>query len=168
MAWILNDIKSIIPSSAPELSPTPAIGDRAPQDSIKLPSGAVLLNFLRHLGPLVCASEIAISLTYSIGCPFCEKTTRDMIKIANEKQDIQFLAVAHATQAEIDSWKKDLHLEVPKNMSILSDPERKIYAAYGVGELDFMSIFGGDVFKKVGELKKQGISKSFIVLPFHC
>lgn len=169
MSWILNDIKSLIPSSAPELSPTPTVGSRAPSEPLKLPGSRSVITMNRHLG-----------------CPFCEKTLREMIEIANKEQDIQFRAVFHATEENIAAYRKELDLHLPNNLTTIADPDREIYAAWGVGELGepmlvhsniarliqsksgLVAIFGGDVMSKVGELRKQGISESSMHLHIDC
>lgn len=81
-----------------------------------------------------------------------------MIPLAETNPSIQFRAVAHAQPAQIEQWKTELKLDLPSNAQIVSDPEREIYAAYGVGQIGLMAIFGGDVMSKVGELRKEGIS----------
>lgn len=84
-----------------------------------------------------------------------------MISLATSNPTIQFRAIAHAQPDQIDQWKSDLKLDLPTNVQILADPERSLYAAYGVGQIGLMAIFGGDVMSKVGELRKEGISTSF-------
>lgn len=52
MAWILNDIQSILPFDTPPTPrPFPEIGASAPSSPLNLPDGQTILAFLRHLGP---------------------------------------------------------------------------------------------------------------------
>jgi len=50
MSWILNDIKSLLPSGAPEPAALPELDSPAPQTSVLLASKPTIVAFLRHLG----------------------------------------------------------------------------------------------------------------------
>lgn len=86
---------------------------------------------------------------------------RQAIQIAAHQPDVHYHLITHAEQHQIDDYVKTTNLpSVPSNVRLVADPSRLIYAAYGVGEIGFTSVFGLGGLKKVGELRKEGISKS--------
>jgi len=57
-----------------------------------------------------------------------------MINVAKQESSFQFYGVAHASEQDISAWSQELHLEqLPSNVTMVSDPDRTIYAAYGIG-----------------------------------
>ena len=97
------------------------------------------------------------------GCPFCELTTRRALESAKEHTDINFIIVMHAQQSDVDEYIDDMDIrqQIPSNVQFLPDPERKIYASFGVGEIGLSKIFSYEGLRKVGELREQGISECF-------
>jgi hypothetical protein len=87
----MNDLRSIIP---PLISPSSQrslkIGNTAP-DAPTLPSDKpAIVAFLRHLG-----------------CPFAEKTFRDLNSFAEKNGDrYQYIAISHGTERDTKDWIK--------------------------------------------------------------
>lgn len=53
---------------------------------------------------------------------------------------------------------EELALQVSENVTLHGDAERRVYAAWGLGELSLLEIINKDIMSQVGELKKQGIA----------
>lgn len=52
----------------------------------------------------------------------------------------------------------ELQLQTPSNVTLHGDAERRVYAAWGLGELHLLEIINKDIIGQVGELKKEGIA----------
>ncbi|GAA95442.1 uncharacterized protein L969DRAFT_299364 [Mixia osmundae IAM 14324] len=151
MSWIWADVKSLLPLQEHEVvRGFPTAGNAAPQtdDLRSTSSNSRIIAFQRHLG-----------------CPFCEKTVRQMIRAAPKKEKVEFIIVSHATQQESDEWLTDLlhrmpH-ERPSNVRIVADPERRLYAKWGVGQLGWAALFNMDTLSKVSQLAKEGIKNTY-------
>jgi hypothetical protein len=108
----MNDLRSLIPPAAPHSERAPLkIGDTAPLQSA-LSDKPAIVAFLRH-----------------IGCPFAEKTFRDLRKFAEKHGDTyQYIAITHGTENDTDDWIKKVGGD--ENMKVISDPDREIYGQW--------------------------------------
>lgn len=53
----------------------------------------------------------------------------------------------------------ELQLDPSDNVKLFGDAERKVYAAYGLGELSLLNVINRDILKEVMEMKnKEGIA----------
>jgi hypothetical protein len=98
-----------------------------------------------------------------LGCPFCEVTIRDALRCAKEWTTINFHVVVHATDEQIVSYLKDLHVELHSNVKMHADPERETYAAWGVGEIGLSAIFKSSALSKAMALRKEGIKNGLTI-----
>lgn len=52
----------------------------------------------------------------------------------------------------------ELGQTVPDNVTLFGDAERRVYPAWGLGELGWGGLVPKNVLKQMGELRKEGIS----------
>ncbi|KAK0526220.1 hypothetical protein OC834_004886 [Tilletia horrida] len=127
--WLPYDLVSILPRTLPSTSAAPSVGSKAPAlegVDFTQSGGPHLVAFVRHCG-----------------CPFAQKEVQLLGKAVKDSGDkVKVVIVQHAEQAAIDNWWKaiegDKHLP---NANIISDPEHKVYAAWGIGSLSFFGLF---------------------------
>ncbi|OJD40221.1 alkyl hydroperoxide reductase subunit c thiol specific antioxidant protein [Diplodia corticola] len=117
---IQQELTSWLFPEAKKTNGVPAIGAKAPS-SERLPiPGAdgrpVVVTFLRHCG-----------------CPFAEKTYRNFHQTACRNPDIRFVAVSHSDDASTDRWLASLSLPPQSNVELLVDPQRDLFALWGLG-----------------------------------
>ncbi|KAI1818672.1 hypothetical protein GGS20DRAFT_22 [Poronia punctata] len=99
-----------------DVPPPPAVGSKAPMHpNLVLPSDKpTIIAFLRHCG-----------------CPFAEKTFKDLTKLSTWYKDINFVAVSHASAEATERWVVDVGGNWDVNVVI--DEERDLYALFGLG-----------------------------------
>ncbi|KAL2043344.1 hypothetical protein N7G274_003650 [Stereocaulon virgatum] len=99
-------------------SPVPTIGAKAPSASnLSLPptdGKPTLISFLRHCG-----------------CPFAEKTFISLRSTASSNPNISCIAISHSDRSSTSKWLESIG--GPGNIRIIVDPERKLYAQWGLG-----------------------------------
>ncbi|KAK4194740.1 hypothetical protein QBC40DRAFT_213009, partial [Triangularia verruculosa] len=96
----------------------PRVGDRAPSlgPTVTFPTEKpVLVVFLR-----VC------------GCPFAEKTFTNLTTFSTTHPEITCIAVTQSPPAETDDWV--ISLGGAWSVTVVPDPELKLYRAWGLGE----------------------------------
>merc|ERR1712225_185716 len=149
LRWILADVESMIPSFgfAGTVKAVPSIGDPVPSSPLPLPKDTnVALLFTRHMG-----------------CPFCEKEIRRVIQLAKEEanKDIRFIIITSVSSYDLERFvlnELGLGPVLPLNVTCFGDAERRVYLAYGLGELSLLNVINKEVMNQVGELRKEGIS----------
>lgn len=91
-SYLPVDIRSLLPrSGVPVACPLPKVGDAAPS----LPSVSwaapgrkgTLVAFVRHCG-----------------CPFAEKETTDLMRIAKAEEGVQVVVIAHSERDIAQAW----------------------------------------------------------------
>jgi hypothetical protein len=143
-------LQSINPfTSSPTTSPLPEIGSTAPTSigGIDLPNGTgtpTLVAFVRHCG-----------------CPFAEKETKLLAEETKKNPDLHVIIIQHSGQAEGEDWFERIGAKAafadPSRYTLVSDPDRKIYADWGIGVLGWGAMVNGGVMEKIKELKTEGI-----------
>ncbi len=124
-------------------SPVPAIGSRAPSTA-KLPLPArdgkpTIIAFLRHCG-----------------CPFAEKTFLALRSTASAHPEISCVAVSHSDQ--ISTSKRLDSIGGAGDVQIIVDPERTLYAQWGLGVSSFWHVLNPWSMWRVYKLgKEEGI-----------
>lgn len=146
----LNAIKSLLPQASPPTSDVPAIGSQPPE-GLNISKGCpTIVAFVRHCG-----------------CPFAAKEVLSLGQQAQKYPNLHVIVVQHSTEPVVKDWFEMIggpaaFGEKVKNLSIVSDPERKIYAAWGVGILGWMGILNmREGFSKLKELSAEGIPSAF-------
>ena len=91
------------------------------------------------------------------------KEIRKLIDLAKkpENASITFVIITHSvsTHALHEFIHNELGLDPSKNVNIFGDAERKVYAAYGLGELSLLNVINKDILKQVMDLKNnEGIA----------
>lgn len=79
-----------------------------------------------------------------------------------ENNQLNFTIVSHSVSShELDEFviKELEQVDLPRNVNLYGDAERRVYKAFGLGELGWGDVINGEVLHKVSELKTQeGIS----------
>lgn len=118
------------PPRAGDPAPTLALSDRELRTAV--------VAFLRHAG-----------------CPFAEATARDMVRAAGEHPDVQWIAITHAPQEATDEWCSAIGMG--PGVLVLADPERSLYATWGVGTTKLGHFAGHRSLRAVASLARRGI-----------
>jgi hypothetical protein len=135
--------------SAVKLGATPAVGEKAPstsQLSFPTPNGKpTIVSFLRHCG---CPCNLTHTVTpcwTADAIPVAEKTFLQLRAIAPAYPDVHFVAVSHSDQAATDRWLAALpepSRNTQPNFQVIVNPERDVYAAWGLGTSSFWHVLG--------------------------
>ncbi|KAK5156077.1 hypothetical protein BJ546DRAFT_835304 [Cryomyces antarcticus] len=108
-----------------ETSPVPEVNTQAPSSGkLDLPHAdgkPTIVTFLRHCG-----------------CPFAEKTFISMRDKAASNPNIHFVAVSHSDQASTKKWIEALG--GAGSVEVIVDPEREIFARWGLGISSFWHV----------------------------
>ncbi|KAL1652027.1 hypothetical protein SLS58_000150 [Diplodia intermedia] len=114
-----QELTSWLSPEAKKTNEAPAIGSKAPSsEQLAIPAAdgrPVVVTFLRHCG-----------------CPFAEKTFRNLREAASRNPDIRFVAVSHSDQAATDRWLDSLG-GGKGSTELLIDAERDLFAQWGLG-----------------------------------
>ena len=133
------NLRTFLPPPATPTALPPAVGAAAPD----LPEGAprdrpVVLAFLRHTG-----------------CPFAEWTARELRKAAEADEEIGWVAISHAPADATAAWAEAVG--GLGAATLLSDPERAYYAAWGLGRSSLGHFAGGRSLAQVARLARTGV-----------
>lgn len=144
-------LQSVLPQSSPTASPLPEIGAPAPAPigTINLSKGngnPTLVAFVRHCG-----------------CPFAEKEVKLLAEQTKKNPKLHVIIVQHSDQTVSEDWFEKVGGKAAfsdaSRVTLVADPKREIYAAWGVGVLGWMSMTNGEVMEGVKSLKeKEGIN----------
>ncbi|KAK6003455.1 hypothetical protein QM012_009226 [Aureobasidium pullulans] len=146
LASYIPAIKSILPQSSPTVAALPEIGDVAPAPvgSIDLTHGngtPTLVAFVRHCG-----------------CPFAEKEVQLLGAESRKHEKLHVVIVQHSDEATSKQWFEDVGgkkaFPDSSRYTIVSDPERKSYAAWGVGSLGWTGMVSSDILDALKTLKE--------------
>jgi hypothetical protein len=114
------------------------LGASAPE----LPGGApvppLVVAFLRHTG-----------------CPFAEWTARELRAAAERHPGVAWVAVSHAPREATDNWAAAVGGLA--GVTLVSDPERRSYAAWGLGRSSLAHFAGRRSLTQVARLAREGI-----------
>jgi hypothetical protein len=131
--------RTFLPARTLELASTPAPGDPAPELPARVESRTpTVVAFLRHTG-----------------CPFAEATLRSLRDAARSRPDLQWVAISHAPAAATERWTAAVG--GAGHVVILSDPERRHYAAWGLGRTSIGHFLGRRSLAAVGRLAREGV-----------
>jgi hypothetical protein len=133
------NLRTFLPPPAVDIAAVPSIGDRAPDlpDGAP-PEGPLVVAFLRHTG-----------------CPFAEWTARELRTAAERDPQIAWVAVSHAPPESTAEWAEAVG-GLP-GVTLLSDPERRSYAAWGLGRSSLSHFAGRRSLTQVAKLARQGV-----------
>ncbi|KAL0489992.1 HTH-type transcriptional regulator y4qH [Acrasis kona] len=150
---IVNDLKSLLPSSWSGVEEVPKVGDQASKDERLALSKKSIVAFVRHCG-----------------CPFAEKTTSWLLEISASHPSLDIIVITHANEQDSKDWLDlveknaiDSGKKVDKNsIKMVCDPDRTLYHKWGIGSLPTLgSMFGSGVMNELSELKdKEGIQNT--------
>ncbi|KAK4682364.1 hypothetical protein QC764_115720 [Podospora pseudoanserina] len=105
------------------VSKPPRIGDLAPTDPDRILSP--------QLGPSGGNRKTIVVFLRCVGCAFAQQTFTDLRNLSLKHRDIAFLAVSHSSPAATEKWVSLIGGK--GNVKIVYDPQRKIYASWGMG-----------------------------------
>ncbi|CAO1639226.1 unnamed protein product [Sympodiomycopsis kandeliae] len=134
------DIQSLLPRQGPDVAEVPSIGSQAPPlagTSYSSSSKGTILAFVRHCG-----------------CPFAEKEIQLLGQVAQKEPDVQIVVVQHSDQQDMEQWWKTVKGDtlLPK-AKLINDPERQIYAQFGIGSMGWSGLFSLSMVKTLLDLK---------------
>jgi hypothetical protein len=116
----------------------PDLGTTAPALPALRPGRPSVVAFLRH-----------------VGCPFAEATVRQMVALAASHPAIDFIAVTHSSDEASRSWCNSFG--GIGAIRIVSDPDRALYAAWGIGLSDRNHFAGRESMAALQRLLNDGI-----------
>ena len=128
------------PSSL-EVGELPAIGQRAPQhEKLQIPEDgkSTILTFLRHCGCPCIVITPSFETAFDQSVVVAEKTFLSMRDVASTHSDIHFIAVSHSGGPSTNHWVREIG--GAGNISVVIDPERESYAAWGLGVSSFWHV----------------------------
>jgi hypothetical protein len=133
------NLRTFLPPPATPTAPPPGVGAAAPE----LPDGApggqpLVLAFLRHTG-----------------CPFAEWTARELRDAADTHGNIAWVAISHAPADATAAWAEAVG--GLGAATLLSDPHRESYAAWGLGRSSFAHFAGRRSLAQVARLARNGV-----------
>lgn len=133
------NLRTFLPPDATEVTAPPSVGSPAPG----LPGG------VSEEGPLI------VAFLRHVGCPFAEWTARELRAAASQHPDVEWIAVSHAPQAATTEWAEAVG--GAGRVMLLSDPERRYYAAWGLGRTSVGHFAGRRSLSQVARLAREGI-----------
>jgi peroxiredoxin len=132
------DPRTFLPPPRIDVSTPPRTGDPAPTLALSdRELRTAVIAFLRHAG-----------------CPFAEATARDLVTAAQAHPDVQWVAVTHAAQEPTDRWCDAVGL---RGVHVVADPDRSLYATWGVGPTGLRHFAGARSLRAVATLARTGI-----------
>jgi hypothetical protein len=134
------NLRTFVPPAALPTPSPPEHGDRAralPPPGLTRGRPAVVA-FLRHTG-----------------CPFAEATAQALRNAAAGNQGLDWIAVSHASPNATESWVRKIG--GTEGVLVLLDPERRLYASWGLGRSSLAHFMGRRSLGEVMRLARQGI-----------
>lgn len=144
--WLdwLQAASSIRPRWGPTTASFPSLGAAAPSAlgpiSFSTLHQPALVAFVRHCG-----------------CPFAEKEVRMLGEVAAEHTGIHVVIVQHSPEEQTRAWFERIggHDMFPddKRVTLVADPGRELYAAWGVGQLGWTNLVNPEVARTLHKQK---------------
>ncbi|HYF62806.1 MAG TPA: hypothetical protein VD886_08315 [Herpetosiphonaceae bacterium] len=133
-------LRSFLRPASRRVEPPPCLGDDAPALPVPQVSDdkPEIVTFLRH-----------------VGCPFAEATMRSYRELSLQNPDMEWVAVSQAEAAETGDWCSVLGGS--GRVTFVNDPERALYAAWGLGLTPITHWMGWRTLKDLLALRKRGI-----------
>jgi peroxiredoxin len=133
------DPRTFLPPPRIDVSNPPRTGDPAPTLALSdRELRTAVVAFLRHAG-----------------CPFAEATARGLGRAATDYPDVQWIAVTHAPPEATARWCAAVGLD--QGVHVVADPDRSLYATWGVGPTSLGHFAGMSSLRAVASLARQGI-----------
>ncbi|CAO1623838.1 unnamed protein product [Parajaminaea phylloscopi] len=153
-SWLPHDVQSLLPRSSPHKASLAAPGDAAPQ----LPSNAIVVHGQAPRPFDSPSLGTIVAFVRHCGCPFAEKEVRLLGEVRKKYDDsqVQIVIVQHSSKEETLKWWNNIG-EPIKDATILIDPEREIYSAFGIGVLGWGGLFSMNLLTQLQDLRKEGI-----------
>ncbi|XDG01149.1 hypothetical protein ABKA04_000764 [Annulohypoxylon sp. FPYF3050] len=112
------------PTTKEVVPPAPQVGAKAPvHPNLALPTDKpTLIVFLRHCG-----------------CPFAEKTFKDLTSLSTQYPEVNFVAISHSSPEATERWV--VHVGGNWEVNVVVDYERELYAQWGLGVSNTWHVF---------------------------
>lgn len=107
------------------------------------------------LPDIVFDRPTVVAFLRHVGCPFAEKTMRDLVAFAEREPEIQCVAVSHGTRDNTADWSAAIGKS--DRVAVVDDPEAKYYAAWGLGLTPVSHWLGRKSLRGVMQLAREGI-----------
>lgn len=133
------DPRTFLPAPTLAVGTSPRPGGRAPELPVELePGRPAVVAFLRHTG-----------------CPFAQATLQALRDADATGSGVQWLALSHAPADATALWCEGIGGS--GGVQLLSDPSRRSYAAWGLGQTSLGHFMGRRSLGAVGQLARKGI-----------
>ncbi len=133
------DLRTFLPPADRHTAEPPGRGRPAPGlGGHEAPGCPQIVAFLRHTG-----------------CPFAERTFRDLRDRAADHPELCFLAVSHSPEAATGEWCEAVGGR--GDVDLVIDEERSLYAAWGLGRSSLGHFMGLASLRAVGEQARRGV-----------
>ena len=133
------DPRTFLRPRAIPLSPAPAPGEPARELPVGLePGRPAVVAFLRHTG-----------------CPFAERTMQLLRDAAARAPEVHWIAISHAAGPDTERWCAAVG--GAGDVTVVSDPSRRSYAAWGLGRTRISHFMGRRSLSAVAELARHGV-----------
>ncbi len=133
------DPRTFLRPPALDVRPAPAVGEPARPLPVELePGRPAAIAFLRHAG-----------------CPFAERTVQLLRDAAIASPEVRWLAISHATAADTERWTEAIGGSGA--VTVLSDPSRSCYAAWGLDRTPLGHFMGRRSLEAAVGLARDGI-----------
>jgi hypothetical protein len=142
IVYLLRDFvvapHTFVKPKARRIAALPELGTKAPALSAMRPDRPAVIAFLRH-----------------VGCPFAEATVRQMVALAAKHPAVDFIAVTHSGEQPSLRWCNAFG--GAGGVQIVSDPDRALYTAWGIGLSDRQHFAGRESMAALDRLLNDGI-----------
>lgn len=134
------DLRTFVRPAPQALSPVPRVGGPAPDSAAfrLVPPQPYIVVFLRH-----------------VGCPFAEATMRHLRDVSLARPEIVCFAVSHAHEPATTTWCRVVGGS--GRVQVVTDPDRALYAAWGLGLTSLGHFLGARSLIGVAHLATEGI-----------
>jgi hypothetical protein len=134
------NLRTFVPPPAVPTAEPPEPGEHAralPPPGLT-PGRPAVIAFLRHTG-----------------CPFAEATAQALREAAAGDDSIDWMAVSHASADATERWSRAIG--GTEGVRVLLDPERRLYASWGLGRSSLGHFMGRRSLGEVARLARHGI-----------
>jgi hypothetical protein len=104
---------------------------------------------------LTAGRPAVVAFLRHTGCPFAEATAQALREAAEGDDRLDWVAVSHASPNETERWTR--RIGGSGDVVVLLDPERRLYASWGLGRSSLSHFMGRRSLHEVARLARRGI-----------
>ncbi|KAL1297360.1 hypothetical protein AAFC00_004901 [Neodothiora populina] len=144
-------LQSILPRSGPSAAPLPEIGAQAP--ALPGTDGGDLITRGKSQG-----TPTLVAFVRHCGCPFAEKEAKLLAEETKKHKNLHVIIVQHSEEKETEEWFERIGAKAAftdsSRYTLIADPSRELYAAWGIGVLPWTGMVNGNVMGALKSLKE--------------